>query len=130
MGSIYAGDQPRNYRNAIIKVGDSKDEKPAKRNSSLCREHTNWHMRYYISLYNETQNERRVVEADVRLALERAFRELIPFGNDHFKFLSNRLEYRQRADMYERFAMEAAIKSAEFHGIAHSEIKEAHFKTK
>jgi len=32
--------------------------------------------------------------------------------------------------MYERFAMEAAIKSAELHGIAHSEIKEANFKTK
>ena len=129
-GCVYGGFNWRRSKIGSFKIGESEYSTPAKRLTKLRNDEPAFEMLHYIVIYNLTQNQRRLIEAEIRVALEENCPELVPYGNDHFYYPTEKGLARAHAEYYIGIEMQAAINCCNKRGWKHSEIKNAHYKRK
>lgn len=115
MGCFYVGYDYKNRKNGYLKIGESGYASPAKRLSQI-RESDAFECLGYIELFDESKAERLLIEAYVRVQLEK-MPCLSHVQNDHFTYTIEQGRKHGQAMEFANLALSHAIQCCKAMGI-------------
>lgn len=120
MGFFYTGFDYKNRKNGYFKIGET-GMKYLNSRLAVIRQTDCFQCLKYLILPNSTKSEREVIEAIVRLQLERAEHfNLTHTQNDHFLYVIRKDEKYEQAYEIADYSIEWAIKACEMFNIEYA----------
>ena len=115
MGCFYTGFDYKNRKNGYFKIGETMFNTPARRLATI-RHSDCFQCLAWLEMKGETQNERRAVEAMVRVRMER-LEGMTAMQNDHFSYAIEQGKKYEQANELAEMAIQFAIEECERMGI-------------